>query len=157
MKSVEETVLAKTVMTSPVVCVNVHERLDYVEQRLVDAHVTGLPVVEDGMLVGIITRSDYVRVPILLKAFDEYVAERRYEDGMQQQQRDEFQEFRSRLGTLTVRDVMTNKVVTCDADTPAHEVADKMLNHHVHRVVVVEQGRPIGVVGSLDLVKLLRG
>lgn len=156
MKSVEEKIVAKAVMASPVVCVSVHERLDDVEQRLIDAHVTGLPVVEDGMLIGIITRSDYVRVPILLKAFDEYVVERRYENGMQQEQRDEFHEFRSRLSRLTVRDVMTSKVLTCGADTPVDEIAEKMLNHHVHRVVVVEQGRPVGVVGSLDLVKLLR-
>jgi CBS domain-containing protein len=150
-----DTIIAKDVMTSPVVCVGVNDGLSDVEQCLIDAHVTGLPAVEEGRLVGIITRSDYVRLPILLKAYDEYVSNRRHENGMQQQDRAEFHEFRSRLGTLTVHDVMTSKVVTCTEDTPISDIASKMLNHHVHRVVVVDQDRPIGIVGSLDLVKLL--
>ena len=149
------TIVAKDVMASPIVCVDANEELSEVEQRLMDAHVTGLPAVEEGRLVGIITRSDYVRLPILLKAYDEYVSSRRHENGMQQQDRAEFHEFRSRLGTLTVHDVMTSKVVTCTEDTPVSKIVAKMLNHHVHRVVVVDQDRPIGIVGSLDLVKLL--
>ena len=150
-----DTIIAKDVMTSPVVCVDANDGLSEVEQCLIDAHVTGLPAVEEGRLVGIITRSDYVRLPILLKAYDEYVSDRQHENGMQQKDRAEFHEFRSRLGTLTVHDVMTSKVVTCTEDTPVSEIATKMLTHHVHRVVVVDQDRPIGIVGSLDLVKLL--
>jgi CBS domain-containing protein len=149
------TIVAKDVMASPIVCVGAHEGLSDVEQHLIDAYVTGLPVVEKGRLVGIITRSDYVRLPVLLKAYDEYVSDRQHENGMQQQDRAEFHEFRSRLGTLTVHDVMTSKVVTCAEDTPVSEIAAKMLTHHVHRVVVIDQDRPIGIVGSLDLVKLL--
>jgi CBS domain-containing protein len=150
-----DTILAQDVMTAPVVCVAAQEQLEAVEQRLMDAHITGLPVVEAGRLVGIVTRSDFVRVPILLKAFDEYVADREYEDGMQQQDRPDYRAFRSSWGTLTVRDVMTRQVVTCAADTPVSEIAASMRSHHVHRLVVVEQERPIGIVGSLDLMRLL--
>lgn len=149
------TLVAKDVMASPVVCVDANEGLSEVGQRLMDAHVSGLPAVKEGRLVGIITRSDYVRIPILLKAYDGYVSDLRYEEGLQQQDRAEFHEFRSHLETLTVHDVMTSKVVTCAEDTPVSEIVAKMLIHHVHRVVVVDQGRPIGIVGSLDLIKLL--
>jgi len=149
------TIIANDVMVSPVICVNADQALSEVEQRLVDAHVTGLPVVEEGRLVGIITRSDYVRLPILLKSYDEYVAGRQYEEGMQQQEQAEFRTFRSHLEALTVHDVMTSKVVTCTRDTPVAEITAKMLAHHVHRIVVVDQERPIGIVGSLDLVRLL--
>jgi len=148
-------IVAKNVMVSPVICVNTDQALSEVEQRLVDAHVTGLPVVEDGRLAGIITRSDYVRLPILLKSYDEYVSSRQYEEGMQQQEKAEYRTFRSRLETLTVRDVMTSEVVTCTPDTPVTEIVARMLAHHVHRIVVVDQGRPIGIVGSLDLIRLL--
>ncbi len=148
--------VAKNVMNSPVVCISANEGASKAEQRLVDSRITGLPVVENDCLVGIITRSDFVRIPILLKAYDEYVSERRYEEGMQQEMQDEFTRFRDRLNTLRVRDVMTTDVVTCREDTPVEVVIEKMLNHHVHRVVVVDQDRPVGVVGSLDLVKLLK-
>lgn len=151
-----DAIVAKDIMTSPIVCVDANEGLSQVEQRLIDAHVTGLPAVEEGCLVGIITRSDYVRLPILLKTYDEYVSSRQHEIGMQQQEQAESHEFRSRLGTLTVRDVMTSNVVTCAEDALVSEIVAKMLNHHVHRIVVVDQDRPIGIVGSLDLVKLLK-
>jgi len=149
------TIVARDVMASPVVCVTADQTLSDVEQRLVDESVTGLPVVEEGRLVGIITRSDYVRLPILLKSFDEYVSSRQYEESMQQGERAEFHGFRSHLEALTVRDVMTGKVVTCTEDTPVGEIVAKMLGHHVHRIVVIDQDRPIGIVGSLDLVSLL--
>jgi CBS domain-containing protein len=148
-------IVAKDVMTAPVVCVEPDEGLVAVEQRLIDAHITGLPVVISGELVGIITRSDFVRLPILLKTLDEYVEDRRHENGLQQQFREEFHELMSRLGDLTVGDVMTRNVVTCNADTPVSGIAAKMVSHHVHRVVVVDGTRPIGIVGSLDLVRLL--
>jgi len=147
--------VAKDIMTAPVVCIGAGEILATAQQLLMDAHITGLPVVEDGRLVGIITRSDYVRLPVLLKVFDDYVADRQYENGMQQDDRAELHAFRERLQTLTVHDVMTTAVVTCSADTPISEIAAKMHHHHVHRVVVVERDKPIGIVGSLDLVRLL--
>ena len=149
------TIVASDIMTAPVVCVGANESLLNIEQRMIDAQVTGIPVVEDERVVGIITRSDFVRLPILLKAMDEYVADRRYEDGMQQEDRTELKEFRSRLENLPVSAVMTRAVVTCAADSPVGDIAARMISHHVHRLVVVDEQRPIGIIGSLDLVKLM--
>jgi CBS domain-containing protein len=142
-------------MTSPVICVSVHDLLADVEQHLIDARITGVPVVEKHKIAGIITRSDFVRLPILFKAMDGYVADLCHENSLQQLKRTEFSEFRPRFGSLTVAEVMTRQVVTCVSDTPVNTIAAKMIRHHVHRVVVVEENRPIGIVGSLDLVKLL--
>lgn len=147
--------VAKDIMVSPVVCIGGNEELIEVGERLVDAHVTGLPVVEEGRLVGILTRSDFVRVPILLKTMDEYVADRLEENSLYQQPRKEFDGFRSSLRHLTVADVMTTGVITCAPDTPVEEIGAKMISHHIHRVVVIENDRPVGIVGILDLVKLL--
>ena len=147
--------VAKDVMTSSVVSIGVTEQLIEVAQRLIDAHVTGLPVVKDGRLVGIISRSDFVRAPILLKTMDEYVSDRLHEDSLQQKPHAEFDGFRSRLRHMTVADVMTTEVETCVPDTPIEEIGTKMVRHHIHRVVVVDNDRPVGIVGSLDLVKLL--
>ena len=148
-------IVAADIMASPVVSVGAQDTLADVEQRLVDAHITGVPVIEDGHLVGIITRSDFVRLPILLKAMDQYVADCLYENGMQQQDRKETKDFRSRRENLKVSDVMTRAVVTCVADTPVRDIAARMISHHVHRLVVVDGDLPIGIVGSLDLVKLM--
>jgi len=147
--------VAKDIMESSVVCIGKHEKLIEIGDRLINAHVTGMPVVEEGRLVGIVTRSDVVRAPVLLKTMDDYVSDHLQEDSLQQQPRTEFDGFRSRLQHLTVADVMTTKVVTCTPDTPVEEIGTKMVRHHIHRIVVVENDRPVGIVGSLDLVKLL--
>jgi CBS domain-containing protein len=50
---------------------------------------------------------------------------------------------------------MHDQVNTCTVDTPVVAVARMMIRLHVHRVIVVEGDRPLGVISSLDLVKLL--
>jgi CBS domain-containing protein len=54
---------------------------------------------------------------------------------------------------MTVADAMHRGVVTCDVETPLTKVAQMMLGHRIHCVVVTsreEQG-PWGVVSDLDL------
>jgi CBS domain-containing protein len=50
---------------------------------------------------------------------------------------------------------MHDQVVTCHPTTPLGEVADTMVRQHVHRVIVVEGDRPVGIISSLDILKLL--
>ncbi len=49
---------------------------------------------------------------------------------------------------------MVTNVITCAPDTPITRIAAKMVHHHVHRLVVVDE-TPVGIVESLDLVRLL--
>jgi CBS domain-containing protein len=147
--------VAKDVMQSAVVCIGKKDSLAEVGERMVSARVTGMPVVEEGRLVGIITRSDFVRIPVLMRTMDDYVEDHLQENSLQQQPRTEFDGFSARLPNLTVADVMTTEVITCLPDTPVEEIGNKMVRHHIHRVVVVDKDKPVGIIGSLDLVKLL--
>jgi len=55
-----------------------------------------------------------------------------------------------------VRDIMTTEVVTVDPDAPVPELARLMLDHAVHRLVVLDsQRRPIGLVTVDDLLQVL--
>lgn len=58
--------------------------------------------------------------------------------------------------TQPVSDVMSTDVVTAGADDSLEAVADRLVEHHIHRVVVVrpEAGglRPLSVVSDSDLV-----
>jgi CBS domain-containing protein len=52
----------------------------------------------------------------------------------------------------TVRNQMTRDPVLVTPETPITELARKMLDAHIHRVIVVdEQRRPVGVVSSTDV------
>jgi CBS domain-containing protein len=48
-------------------------------------------------------------------------------------------------------------VLTCTPDAPAPQLAEEMVRHHVHRIIVVEDDRPVGIVSSLDLTALVAG
>ena len=145
--------IAADVMVSPIVCVDADEKLPRVEGMLVREHVGGAPVTRDGKIVGIISRSDFVRVPVLLEVLDGYVADEL--DKQPPSEADHIQRFCERFSDLKVAEVMTTQVISCQRDTPVTELAESMVSHHVHRLVVVEGDRPVGIVESLDLVKLL--
>jgi CBS domain-containing protein len=47
---------------------------------------------------------------------------------------------------------MTTDLVTADPGTPLPELARRMLDAHIHRLVVVdEERRPVGIVTSTDI------
>ena len=56
-----------------------------------------------------------------------------------------------------VRDIMTPAVYSVPYDTPVSEVARVMVSGRVHRLLVVRDHNVVGIVTSLDLLKLLTG
>jgi CBS domain-containing protein len=56
-----------------------------------------------------------------------------------------------------VATVMTDKVATVGRDTTIVDAARRMLDHHIHHLVVLVEGRPVGVVSSFDLLSELAG
>ncbi len=59
-------------------------------------------------------------------------------------------------GQGLVRDIMTPAVYTVRPESHLSEAADLLLAHHIHRLVVVENDRPVGIVTSTDLIRVLR-
>ena len=58
---------------------------------------------------------------------------------------------------LKVKDVMRTQVITCQLTTPIDKVAKTLIQHRIHRIIVVDSDRPVGIITSLDLVRLLVG
>jgi len=56
---------------------------------------------------------------------------------------------------LTVRDIMTPALVSVTEDATVSEVASKMLDGHVHRLLVTREGQPLGIITTSDLLGLL--
>jgi len=151
--------LAEAIMTRSLVCVHPDQELIEVEQLLIRNHISGAPVVEGERLVGVISRSDIARVEVLMKSLDGQVSDALnwdvQADGFQHSDGQDFQGFRQELGKLHVKDAMHDQVVTCGPKTPVAEVAEQMIRGHIHRVIVVDGTRPVGIVSSLDIVRLV--
>ena len=51
---------------------------------------------------------------------------------------------------------MTAPAVMCNVADEVGEIASRMLEKHVHRIVVVDENEaPVGIISSLDLVRAL--
>ena len=151
--------VARDIMRSDLITADPGQSLAELRHLLIESQVSGVPVLEDGRLIGIVSRSDLVRVEELVEALDAEVSEEVWQenqaDGFKHSAPEGFGGFRRRLSELKVKDAMRGQVVTCAPDTPVTEVATEMLRHHVHRIVVVEGDRPLGIVSSLDITALV--
>lgn len=154
-----QTTLARDVMTKTLVCAHPEQPLGELELVLIEHRISGAPVVDHGRLVGVISRSDIARVEVLMESLDGLVSDQmRWDaqaDGFQHPIRPAYHGFRGRLENLAVRDAMHDQVITCRPDAPVGEIAAEMIRHHIHRVIVIEADQPVGVISSLDIVRLV--
>ncbi len=60
------------------------------------------------------------------------------------------------MRNLTAQEIMSTPVMTIDADAPAAQAAARMQAERVHRLVVTEMERGIGVISVSDLVASLK-
>jgi CBS domain-containing protein len=54
---------------------------------------------------------------------------------------------------VKVSDIMTAPVVTITLDTPVHEIAALLIEHHISGVPVVSNGRVVGLVNEFELLR----
>lgn len=150
---------AADIMTRLLICASPDERLDQVEERLIHERISGVPVVDGGRLVGVLSRSDIARVQVLANSLDGQVTDEsvwtNQADGFEHARRPEFRGFRQMIAELKVKDAMRDQAITCTPHTSVSEVAATMVHRHVHRVIVVENDAPVGIISSLDLARLL--
>jgi len=55
--------------------------------------------------------------------------------------------------SLFVKEVMTKNVITIESSTPVKKAAELMDKHDIGCLIVVEEGKPIGIVTERDMLK----
>lgn len=58
-------------------------------------------------------------------------------------------------GGMTVDEIANRFLITCTRDTPLLQVARQMMNNGIRRIVVMENGQPLGIVTEADLFRLV--
>ena len=156
-------VIARDLMTQAVTTVDPATSLTDLESRFVAEGVSCAPVVADGRLVGVGSRSDIVRaISEETERAEELVAEY-YRDrepeihGVSARNLilRESDIVAQRLAELTVRDVMSTRLISVGPNESAEKVARCMLTYRIHRVLVTEGDELLGIVSSLDVVQLV--
>ncbi|MAG31266.1 MAG: hypothetical protein CL908_10315 [Deltaproteobacteria bacterium] len=133
--------------------------LNFLEERFIESHFTGFPVVEKGRLVGVVSRSDVVRSLLTERSRAEQMSDfcsqmgPASEDETARSLESIASQVGVRLATLCVTDVMATNVVTIESDRSLQELAQLMVEGEIHRVPVIARGELIGLVSSMDLVR----
>ena len=141
---------AKDVMSSPVIGTRPESTVGEVAALLYERHISAVPVLQDGRLVGIVSEADLLR---------------RYEIGTDGAREgswwsrllatDHSIESYIRSHARRVADIMTREVVTVAPRATLGEVAALLEARRVKRVPVVEAGQVVGMVSRADLVRAL--
>ena len=134
--------------------------LPELESALLRTRVGAMPVVErSGKMVGIVSCSDVVRQLCLERSLGEAMADA-YRDQTdeafaEKSRRDVAETIGKRMEQLCVRDVMIRDVITVPPDLPLAKAAQLMIERRIHRLPVVEDGKLVGIVSSLDFTRLV--
>jgi len=127
---------------------------------LTDQEISGAPVEdENGALIGVVSVTDIVRAASsggdrLMNGHDReaHFYTRGWEGKLSA---DELEMLHLEDDELKVGEIMTPSVFAVEAEAPINTVAQSMMDSHLHRLLVVREGKVVGIVSTSDLLSLL--
>lgn len=150
------TVLARDIMTPSVKAVPASWTMDHLARFLTENEITGSPVIdESGDIIGIATLKDIAEF--------RWSSDRKPRAWSKLTQEEQKEARRLRMAILEemtrlpveVRDIMTPQVFSVDEATPVRDIAEIMMEEHVHRIFVAKNGKISGIITTYDMLKLI--
>lgn len=117
---------AKDVMVGDLITISPEDKIALADLTMVRSNIGGLPVVEKGKLVGLITQRDVMFA-------------RNYE-----------------VGGLKVRELMSKELVTVPPEASLKEILNLMLEKKIERIPVVKEGKLLGLIVHDKILKAVR-
>lgn len=118
---------AKDIMSSPVKTIADNSTIDELNKIILRYGHSGLPVVKEDKLCGIISRRDIEKARL------------------------------HGFGSSPVKAYMSKNVITINADTPIKKIQHLMVEHNIGRLPVVRGNELIGIVTRTDIIRILFG
>jgi CBS-domain-containing membrane protein len=142
---------AGDIMTTEIHTVHEDTEIKTLANMFVEHNVNAMPVVsDDGALVGMVTQTDLVEqdkplhIPTVISLFDWVL----YLESPKK-----FSEEVRKVTARKVGEICSKEVATCAPDTAVASVASLMVDNKSHRVPVIDEGRMVGVVARLDIIR----
>ena len=140
--------MAKDVMTADVIAVASDDTVRAVAELLVTQGVSGVPVLDNDVLVGIVTEGDFLhRAEIGTAARPASWWSRIFKN------KAVLAAEYSREHSTRVVDVMTKDVVTVEESTPIADIADLLAERKIRRVPVMRGRKVVGIVSRANIVR----
>ncbi len=141
------------IMTKDVITVRRETTLRELAEIFETRHIGSLPVVDDNNLpIGVVTESDLMEqgrtlhIPTVISLFDWVIplgGEKRLE-----------RELR-KMTAQTVGEIFSSELISVSPSDPISKAADIMSDHKLHSLPVLENGKLVGIVARIDIIRTL--
>jgi CBS domain-containing protein len=144
-------ICARDIMSTEVVTVRHDTPLRELAKTMLEAEVSGLPVIDaSGKVLGMVTETDLIEsqqklhFPTVIALFDAVVyveSSKHFEDKVH------------KAAAATAGELMHSPAVTVTPDTSLPDLAEIMGRKKVHHLPVVAEDKLVGIVGKADVVR----
>ena len=121
--------VVRDIMTKEIIMIDGSETALEAAKRMSEKGISSLFVVKDGDPVGIVTERDFIK-KVCAKEIP--------------------------IADVKVSEIMSKILTTADPETPIEVAVQRMVNHKIRRLPIIESGKIVGIITVTDLAKHLR-
>jgi predicted transcriptional regulator len=145
----------KDLMNPDIMTVTDEMTTEELARYLVEREISGAPVVDSqGHLIGVVSMTDIGRNLAEPSDLTSSRGSSFYRDDVDPTLEDLGERYVEER-PVTVRDVMTPAIHQVSVTASVAEVARIMVEQHIHRLVVTQGKEPVGIITSMDLLKMI--
>ncbi len=126
------------IMTANPICIGANETLAVADKLFRENRIHHLPVLAEGKLVGMVSKSDFL---FFRRGFTDTDYEKFEED--------------VRLNNYTARHIMTSKLAKLSPDDKINVALEVFKENLFHAIPVVENDRIVGILTTFDIINRL--
>lgn len=146
----------KDVMNSDVISCRPDDEISNAAQLLKEQNISGLPVVDEGKVVGIVTEADILKLlkvpehrglwlPSPFEVIEIPIRELiNWEDT---------KHMLTDIGSKPIRDIMESEVYAISADSSIEDASSMMIKHKVNRLPVLDGETLVGIITRGDIIR----
>ncbi|GAA4812896.1 CBS domain-containing protein [Litoribaculum gwangyangense] len=126
------------IMTTPVITLKKNDSLEKAEYLFKKHHIRHIPVVENNVIVGMLSQTDLLRL-----SFADFS--------------DDIEENADALvfNMFKIKQIMKSNIVSVSVSNSIKEVAEILATKEFHALPVVDNNKLVGIVTTTDLIKYL--
>lgn len=152
--------LAQDIMSKPAICVHGNWTIKATARFLLEYGISGAPVIdEQEKMIGVVSATDILQFDSMSsKELRDITEQSYYQEYLGQNL---LKEDLDRLSTHAdetchIDAIMTPVIISVSADATLPEIAHLMVEQKVHRLIVSEDDKLLGVISTVDILKALR-
>jgi CBS domain-containing protein len=121
--------VVRDIMTKDIVMIDGSDSALEAAKLMTEKGISSLFVVRDGVPVGIVTERDFIK-KVCAKDIP--------------------------ISKVKIFDIMSKILTTAEPETPIEVAVQRMVNHKIRRLPIIERGKIVGIITVTDLAKHLR-